>query len=96
MGGSCGEDAGHLRKSLEFERVSGRIADEERRLLSRLPLETDHRALDPVDEPEDEQDRDGVVEAALALERTGEPSLQRGAPEQSEDRRSVRRGDDRA
>ena len=54
------------------------------------------RLLDPRDEPEHEQDRDGIVEARLALERAGHAPAQRRAPQDGEDRRAVRRGQHRA
>ena len=49
------------------------------------------RLLDPLDEPEHEQDGDRVVEARLALERARELALERRAAQQREDRRAVGR-----
>ena len=51
------------------------------------------RVLDPLDEAQDEQDRDGVVEAGLALERPREAAAQRRSAQQGEDRRAVGRGE---
>ena len=50
---------------------------------------------DPVDEAQHEQDGDGVVEAGLALQRAGQPLLERRAAEDREDRGAVGAGDDR-
>jgi hypothetical protein len=54
------------------------------------------RALDPLDEAQDEQHGDRVVEARLGLERAGQAAAQRRPAQQREDRRAVGRAEDRA
>jgi hypothetical protein len=54
------------------------------------------RFLDPVDEANHEQDRDGIVHSRLALQRSRKPPVERRAAEHREDRGDVRGGQDRA
>ena len=54
------------------------------------------RLLDPVDEPEHEQDRDRIVEPGLRLQRAGQPAPEGGGAQQGEDGRAVRGGQDRS
>ena len=54
------------------------------------------RLLDPVDEPEHEQDRNRIVEPGLGLERACQLPLQGGASQEGEDRRSIRGRQNRA
>jgi hypothetical protein len=52
--------------------------------------------LDPVDEPDHEQDGDRIVQSGLALERSRQPSFERRAAEHGEDRRAIGGRQDRA
>ena len=49
--------------------------------------------LDPLDESEHQQDRDGVVHTRLALERAGEAAPQRRGPQDREDGGRIGRGE---
>ena len=53
------------------------------------------RGRDPLDEADDQENRDRVVEPALPLQRPRQPPAQGGVPQQREDRRPVGGGDDR-